>query len=255
MRDHSFSPEVATKYGVDEAIFINALAYWIRKNRANHVNFRVGRWWTFLTLSAMCDLFPYWNKGKLERIVANCKAKGVIHTGDFNDNRQRRTIWYALDDSVLLLLGEPTCCSVPELVVEGDESISHFSEMPQAIPDSEKCIQINKEVNKKKITPIPPEGGERFEVFWKAYPKRIKRLDAEKAWQKLKVDDALLATILAALEVQKRSPQWNKADKQYIPYPATWLNGHCWEDEVPTGPGGGGRPLTASEKEMMSEWS
>lgn len=38
--------------------------------------------------------------------------------------------------------------------------------------------------------------------------------------------------MLQALEIQKRSEQWQKAKGQYIPHASTWLNGRRWEDEV-----------------------
>jgi len=34
------------------------------------------------------------------------------------------------------------------------------------------------------------------------------------------------------LRKQKNSDDWTRNDGQYIPYPATWLNGQRWEDEV-----------------------
>jgi len=36
-----------------------------------------------------------------------------------------------------------------------------------------------------------------------------------------------------ALAWQARQPGWLKDDGQYIPLPATWLNGARWEDEPP----------------------
>lgn len=69
-----------------------------------------------------------------------------------------------------------------------------------------------------------------FDEFWKLYPKKVGKAQAEKAWKKLKVDEALLETMKKAIERQKRSKQWK--DKQFIPYPATWLNGRRWEDEL-----------------------
>ena len=33
-----------------------------------------------------------------------------------------------------------------------------------------------------------------------------------------------METLLSALEMQKRSDQWQRDSGQYIPYPATWLN-------------------------------
>ena len=67
-----------------------------------------------------------------------------------------------------------------------------------------------------------------FDLFWTAYPKKEGKLDARKAWTKLKPDDDLRATILRALEAKKRT--WT--DRKYIPLPATWLNGARWEDEL-----------------------
>lgn len=67
-----------------------------------------------------------------------------------------------------------------------------------------------------------------FEMFWKAYPKKKNKIDAQKAFSKIKVP---LQTLLDAIERQKQSDQWKKNSGQFIPYPATWLNRGAWEDE------------------------
>lgn len=95
-----------------------------------------------------------------------------------------------------------------------------------------------------KEPPIAPKGDviakgsttlmERFEVFYKDYPKHKSRGDAEKAWKSLKPDDTLLAKIMEALEAAKKSHDWQKENGQYIPYPATWLRAKGWEDEQDT---------------------
>lgn len=69
-----------------------------------------------------------------------------------------------------------------------------------------------------------------FAQFYEAYPKKKAPVAAEKAWQKINPDEQLLATMLSALEWQKRSIDWQKASGQYIPLPASWLNGRRWED-------------------------
>ena len=72
-----------------------------------------------------------------------------------------------------------------------------------------------------------------FEVFWAAYPRHTGKQDAYKAFVKLKPDEALMQAILAGIEKQKQSAQWTKDGGQFIPHPATWLNGCRWEDELP----------------------
>ena len=71
-----------------------------------------------------------------------------------------------------------------------------------------------------------------FDLFWKAYPKKIAKPKARIAFDKLKADEDLLTKILTALEVQKQSKNWLKDKGQFIPYPATYLNQRRWEDEL-----------------------
>jgi len=59
---------------------------------------------------------------------------------------------------------------------------------------------------------------------------------ALKAWKKLKPDLELLQTILGAVDAQARSPGWLKDGGQFIPLPATWLNGRRWDDEMTIDP-------------------
>lgn len=71
-----------------------------------------------------------------------------------------------------------------------------------------------------------------FERFWNAYPKRIAKSAARIAWDRIKPNEALVEKILAAIEFQRSKPQWQREGGQYIPYPATWLHRHQWEDDI-----------------------
>ena len=68
---------------------------------------------------------------------------------------------------------------------------------------------------------------EAFDEFWKAYPRKEDKQKAKKAFDKVTVP---LQTLLDGIETWKRSAQWSKDNGQFIPYPATWLNGKRWED-------------------------
>lgn len=71
-----------------------------------------------------------------------------------------------------------------------------------------------------------------FDGFWLRYPKKIGKGAAEKAWAKIRPDDALRQTILAAVGSQATSQAWIKDRGQFIPNPATWLNQRRWEDQI-----------------------
>lgn len=67
------------------------------------------------------------------------------------------------------------------------------------------------------------------EKFWPAYPRKVSKADAEKAWMEIDPDDGLITIILKALDWQRRlTTEWH-----FWPYPATWLHKRRWEDEPP----------------------
>jgi len=67
-----------------------------------------------------------------------------------------------------------------------------------------------------------------FENFWRAYPRKKSKGNAEKAFAKIRPNEQLLRQILAAIERAKTSADWQQ--EKYIPHPATWLNARGWED-------------------------
>ena len=73
---------------------------------------------------------------------------------------------------------------------------------------------------------------ERFEEFYQAYPKHLKKVEVEKWFYKNKPDETLFNTIMTQLEKFKKTKEWKQT--QYIPYPSTWLNQKRWEDEIKT---------------------
>lgn len=79
------------------------------------------------------------------------------------------------------------------------------------------------------------ENTRRFGEFWLAYPRRVAKPDALKAWKKLTPTAEQFAALMAALELAKKSEQWTRDSGKFIPHPATWLNRRGFEDELPLG--------------------
>lgn len=76
-----------------------------------------------------------------------------------------------------------------------------------------------------------------FDQFWSAYPTKVGKEAARKAWGRAKQKPSL-ETILQALTKQKTSARWTKEGGQYIPNPATWINQGRWADEIEEAPVG-----------------
>ena len=88
-----------------------------------------------------------------------------------------------------------------------------------------------------------------FEIFWNAYGKKVDRVKCEKAWKKLKKQE-----IEKILETVNRYVGANP-DIQYRKNPLTYLNGKCFNDELPGLGRNQNNPLPLNDKPIINqEW-
>lgn len=137
--NHSFDIVIAEKYGVEIAIFLNNIAFWILKNQANDRHFYEGRYWTYNSHAAFLELFPYWSTKNLRTIIKNCLKHELIIQSNFNLNGYDRTLWYALTDKGLSLFPHLTTQAQPHLPV----SANRFATSGEPIPDNKQDIKNN----------------------------------------------------------------------------------------------------------------
>ena len=96
--NHSFNVEIATKYGMMEAILLEHLNFWISKNKANKANFYDGNYWTYNSTKALAELFPYVSSNTISRALRHLKEEGLILFGNYNKISYDRTTWYAITE-------------------------------------------------------------------------------------------------------------------------------------------------------------
>ena len=70
-----------------------------------------------------------------------------------------------------------------------------------------------------------------FNEFYSKYPRKVKKQDVKKWFQKNKPRSELFSSMMSSLEQFRGCKDWLKDNGQYIPYPSTWLNQRRWEDE------------------------
>ena len=102
-----------------------------------------------------------------------------------------------------------------------------------AMPPTPTPTPIPKEKDKPPLPPKGGEGREDFDEFWQAYPKKVGKDAAWRAWKKLREPKNVLEAIKSSLDWQRDSEQWTKDGGQYIPNPTTYLNQGRWQDEKP----------------------
>ena len=93
-----FDAEVAEICGVDGAVMLHNLQFWIEKNEANNKHFYDGRYWTYNSMKAFAQLFPFWSERQINRILTNLENDGYIITGNYNKVAYDRTKWYAITE-------------------------------------------------------------------------------------------------------------------------------------------------------------
>lgn len=94
--NHSFDINIAKEYGIQPAIILNHLYFWITKNKANNTNFYNENYWTYNSKKAFSELFPYMTERQIDYALRKLIDCGLVITGNYNKSSYDRTLWYAI---------------------------------------------------------------------------------------------------------------------------------------------------------------
>lgn len=143
---HIFDVNVAKDYGVNEAIILESMNYWIQKNKANGKHFYEGEYWTYNSIKAFHEMFPYMTERQISYCLNKMVEKGLIKKGNFNKLQYDRTCWYTITD-----FGK---CILQNCQMENTKLSNGFDEIVEPIPNINTNINTNnKEENKKEEIP------------------------------------------------------------------------------------------------------
>ncbi|MBR1750894.1 MAG: hypothetical protein IJ740_08450 [Ruminococcus sp.] len=169
---HSFDIDIATEYGVNAAIILNHILFWVEKNEANNQHYHDGRYWTYNSIKAFTVLFPYLTDKQVRVALDKLINGGLVMTGNYNEMRYDRTMWYALTDK-----GKSICrkgkIHLP-LLANG------FALEGEPIPDIKPDIKPDINTDKKSLQtsvstnvdlPSPAAIVEMYHEICKSYPK------------------------------------------------------------------------------------
>ena len=80
-REHSFDAELASLVGIEKAILLKNIDYWVTENERRKIDssFAYGKWWTFESLTSLAKKYPYMKRGNLSRWFKELKeSKWII---------------------------------------------------------------------------------------------------------------------------------------------------------------------------------
>ena len=152
---HTFDAQIAVEYGVNAAILLQNLHYWIEKNRANEVNFFDGKYWTYNSVKAFRELFPYMSTKAINTALAKLLEAGILVTGNYNQSAYDRTLWYAITERGYSILPKSEIHLLNDKYKYA-ESVNVFEEVARPIVDTlnelrDSYFVCENEASKKEI--------------------------------------------------------------------------------------------------------
>ena len=136
MTMHFFEVEEAVKHGIESAILLSNIRFWLTKNKANQSHIHDGYYWTYNSAAAFVELFPYMTKQSIARYLKNLCDAGVLKSGNYNEIKYDRKLWYTIPAEFavkqpealnLAISQNETCTSQNEAsITQNEKSISYF---------------------------------------------------------------------------------------------------------------------------------
>ncbi|WP_294742104.1 conserved phage C-terminal domain-containing protein [uncultured Exiguobacterium sp.] len=98
-------PSLAIEIGLNEAIFLQHIHYWLGKSKHEHD----GRKWTYNSIPEWQEQFPFWSESTIKRVISNLeKQKLLLSTSKYNKLAIDRTKWYSIDYDALESMTRPS---------------------------------------------------------------------------------------------------------------------------------------------------
>ncbi len=92
-------PRLAAHIGLNEAIILQQVFYWLGGDRKPHV--RDGRRWVYNTYEGWRGQFPFWSERTVRRTIRDLEELGLLESAFFSDHPENRhldhTKWYTID--------------------------------------------------------------------------------------------------------------------------------------------------------------
>ena len=95
MSRHSFDPVIAKQVGLNAATIYQNILFWAETNAANNKHIHDGYIWTYNSITAFSDLFPYLTLKQIRTALTKLEDDGFIVSGCYNKSAYDRTKWYA----------------------------------------------------------------------------------------------------------------------------------------------------------------
>lgn len=150
-------------------------------------------------------------------------GRTFLHIPRFTDHQNLSTHW------------SPRCPGCQEQrsklvkVTQKSADVTKFEEVSTKVPKEGKGGEGLKTSSPAKLVTVDDPD---FDRFWSAYPRKVGKGEARKAWAKIRKSGVDAAAIVAGAERYRDDPQRRRKDIEFTKHPGPWLNAERWTDQL-----------------------
>lgn len=86
-------PALASEIGLNEAIVLQQMHYWLKKSNHNYD----GRRWIYNSFPEWQKHFPFWSVMTIKRAVYSLEKQNLLYVGNYNKAKFDKTKWYSIN--------------------------------------------------------------------------------------------------------------------------------------------------------------
>ena len=172
-------PSLAKKYGLNEAIFLQQLHYWMTDKKTVGVTCDNRRWIKNSARQWREDNFPFWSEDTIQRTIKSLVDRRVLLTrSDLNYNKFDKAKWYTLDYEELDRSPQDAVIDTPQPAVIDTPQVAVIDTPQVAVIDggaSRPCLYT--ETTTESTTESTTEISPRAAVAEKSEPEQATLYD------------------------------------------------------------------------------
>lgn len=134
-------PELAVKIGLNEALILQQIHYWLEINKKANRNLKNGYYWTFNSYTDWKKQFPFLSDSTIRRTITKLEKGMLVVSGNYNKLSIDRTKWYRIDEKVLKMLEDYPCGQNEQ--INWSDWANHVVSMTPPLPETKSKIKTD----------------------------------------------------------------------------------------------------------------
>ena len=214
-------PKLAIEIGLNEAIILQQIHYWLNQSNHNHD----GKKWIYNTYDDWNKQFPFWSVMTIRRTITSLEKQNLILIANYNKAGFDKTRWYSINYPVVesvnrrCVQNEQTICSK-----RTDGSVQN--EQTNTRDYTENTTETTNNSATKVASELENQLTKEFENWYNLYDKKKDRKAAFTKFKSARKKHSYEEIVKGTKEYLKTI-----TNKQYQKYPKTFLHNESYKDD------------------------